>query len=137
MASSFQLKGKDKVKLSLCLTKHHAMKTYGESGSLAPRILWPRHKMEVGGQLHDPPALHPGKEPHWIGGWVGPRAYLGTVSKKKFQAPAEIRTPIFQPVDSRYIDWAICQLFFSSFPAKILNVLFTFPMFDDVRKNNI
>jgi len=25
--------------LSLCLTKHHSMKTYGESGGTAPRIL--------------------------------------------------------------------------------------------------
>jgi hypothetical protein len=32
-----------KVKLSLCLTKHHAMKTYWGSGGIAPRILWPRH----------------------------------------------------------------------------------------------
>jgi hypothetical protein len=30
---------KVKVKLSLCLTKHHAMKTYWESGGIAPRIL--------------------------------------------------------------------------------------------------
>jgi hypothetical protein len=27
------------VKLSLCLTKHHAMKTYWGSGVIAPRIL--------------------------------------------------------------------------------------------------
>jgi hypothetical protein len=31
--------GKVKVKLSLCLTKHHAMKTYWGSGGIAPRIL--------------------------------------------------------------------------------------------------
>jgi hypothetical protein len=31
------------IKLSLCLTKHHAMKAYWESGGTAPRILWPRH----------------------------------------------------------------------------------------------
>jgi hypothetical protein len=30
---------KVKVKLSLCLTKHHAMKTYGGSEGIAPRIL--------------------------------------------------------------------------------------------------
>jgi hypothetical protein len=30
-----------KVKLSLCLTKHHAMKTYWWNGSRAPRILVP------------------------------------------------------------------------------------------------
>jgi hypothetical protein len=28
-----------KVKLSLCLTKHHAMKMYWGSGNIAPRIL--------------------------------------------------------------------------------------------------
>jgi len=27
------------VKLSLCLTKHHAIKTYWGSGGIAPRIL--------------------------------------------------------------------------------------------------
>jgi hypothetical protein len=30
---------KVKVKLSLCLTKHHAMKTYWGSGGITPRIL--------------------------------------------------------------------------------------------------
>jgi hypothetical protein len=30
---------KVKVKLSLCLTKHHAMKGYWGSGGIAPRIL--------------------------------------------------------------------------------------------------
>jgi hypothetical protein len=30
---------KVKVKLSPCLTKHHAMKTYWGSGDIAPRIL--------------------------------------------------------------------------------------------------
>jgi hypothetical protein len=32
-----------KVKLSLCLTKHHAMKAYWGSGGIAPLILLPRH----------------------------------------------------------------------------------------------
>jgi hypothetical protein len=34
----YQGKVKVKVKLSLCLTKHHAMKTYWRSGGIAPRI---------------------------------------------------------------------------------------------------
>jgi hypothetical protein len=38
-----------KLKLSLCLTKHHSMKAYGG--------------LEVSGQLHDPDASPPGKEP--------------------------------------------------------------------------
>jgi hypothetical protein len=39
----------------------------------------------MSGQLHVPAALPPEKEPgtHWIGGWVGPRASLGNVKKKK------------------------------------------------------
>jgi hypothetical protein len=32
-------KGKKKVKLSLCLTKHHAIKAYWGTGVIAPRIL--------------------------------------------------------------------------------------------------
>jgi hypothetical protein len=32
-----------KVKLSLCLTKHHAMKVYWGSAGIAPRILCPQH----------------------------------------------------------------------------------------------
>jgi hypothetical protein len=34
--------------------------------------------MGVGGELHAPAALPPGKRPviHFIGGWVGPRAGL-------------------------------------------------------------
>jgi hypothetical protein len=39
----WRIKGKVKVKLSLCLTKHHAMKAYWESGGIAPLILWPQH----------------------------------------------------------------------------------------------
>jgi hypothetical protein len=33
------------------------------SGGTAPRILWPRHKMEMSGRLHAPATLLPGKEP--------------------------------------------------------------------------
>jgi hypothetical protein len=38
LLSNLEGKGKKKVKLSLCLTKHHAMKTYWGSGSIAPCI---------------------------------------------------------------------------------------------------
>jgi hypothetical protein len=39
--------------------------------------------MEVGGQLHAPAALPPGKRPgtHCTGGWVGPRAGLDGCGK--------------------------------------------------------
>jgi hypothetical protein len=69
--------------------------------------------MEVSGQLHAPTAL-PLKErapaTHWIGGWVGPRAVLDAVVKRKIPSPhrdSNPRTPIVQPVAQRYTDWVI------------------------------
>jgi hypothetical protein len=47
---------------------------------------------------------------HWIGGWVGPRAVLNVVVKRKIPSPrweTNPRTPIVQPVAQRYTDWAI------------------------------
>jgi hypothetical protein len=54
---------KKKVKLSLCLLiKHYAMKTYrGVDEYCRFTFSWPRHKLEVSGQLHAPAALLPGK----------------------------------------------------------------------------
>jgi hypothetical protein len=56
------IKGK-KVKLSLCLTKHHAMEAYQGSGGIAPLILWPWHLMEVSGQQTPRPLYPQGKSP--------------------------------------------------------------------------
>jgi hypothetical protein len=92
-----------KVKLSLCLTKHHAMKTYGESGGIAPRIFT---STRDGGELS---ALRSGRSNprerapgiRCIGGWVGPRAVLDTVVKRKIPSPrrqSNPRTPIIQLV---------------------------------------
>jgi hypothetical protein len=47
---------------------------------------------------------------HCIGGWVGPRAVLHSVVKRKIHSPcqeSETRNPIFQAVAQRYTDWAI------------------------------
>jgi hypothetical protein len=44
---------------------------------------------------------------HWIGGWVGPRAVLDAVVKRKIPSPrrkSNLRTPIVQPIAQRYID---------------------------------
>jgi hypothetical protein len=65
--------------------------------------------MEVSGQLHAPAALPLGKVPctHRIGGWVGPRAFLDAVVKRKIPSPrreSNLRTPIVQPVAQRYTD---------------------------------
>jgi hypothetical protein len=46
--------------------------------------------MEVNGQLHIPHAYLQGKVPdiNWIGGWMGPRAGLDAVEKRKSLATA-------------------------------------------------
>jgi hypothetical protein len=44
---------------------------------------------------------------HWIGGWVGPRAVLDAVVKRKIPSPrreSNPRAPIVQPVAQRYTD---------------------------------
>jgi hypothetical protein len=72
--------------------------------------------MEVSGQLHAPAALSPKERApstHWIGGWVGPRAVLDAVVKRKIISPcreSNPRTPIVQLVAQRYTDWAIMAL---------------------------
>jgi hypothetical protein len=72
--------------------------------------------MDVSGQLHAPAALPPRERApgtHWIGGWVGPRAILDAVVKRKIPSPrreSNLRTPIVQPVTQRYTDWAITVL---------------------------
>jgi hypothetical protein len=64
--SGVTVEGKGKgIKSSLCLTKHHPIKTYWGSGSIAPRFLWPRHWVEMRGQLHVPAALPQRKSPHY------------------------------------------------------------------------
>jgi hypothetical protein len=66
--------------------------------------------MEVSGQLHAPAALPPGKEPLvpiMIGVWVGPRAVLDMVVKRKIPSPcweSNPRTPITHPVAQHYTD---------------------------------
>jgi hypothetical protein len=50
---------------------------------------------------------------HWIGGWVGPRAVLDAVVKRKIPTPrreSNPRTPIVQPVAQLCTDWGIMAL---------------------------
>jgi hypothetical protein len=52
--------------------------------------------MEVNEQLHAPAALLSGERSlgtHWIGGWVGPRAGLDTVVKRKILSPCQESNP--------------------------------------------
>jgi hypothetical protein len=51
---------------------------------------------------------------NWIGGWVGPRAVLDAVVKRKIRSShreSNSRTPIVQPIAQRYTDWAITSRF--------------------------
>jgi hypothetical protein len=87
---------KVKVKLSLYffLTEHHVMKAIWGSGDIAPRTL--TSALDAG----EWSALRPGRfiprerapGTHWKGGWVGPRAVLDAVVKRKFPAPAADKT---------------------------------------------
>jgi hypothetical protein len=106
---------KVKVKLSLCLSQHHAMKTYwgvelqlhafltsalggGEWSDSRPGRFTPRERAPSS---------------HWIGGWMGPRTVLGTVVKRSIPSPrleSKPRTPTVQPIAQRYTDRAITAL---------------------------
>jgi hypothetical protein len=66
---------------SLCLTKHHDVKTYW-GGRTAPRVLNLSVILELSGQLHAPSTLLPWEElpsTHWTMGLVGPRAGLDAI----------------------------------------------------------
>jgi hypothetical protein len=91
---------KEAVNLSLCLTKHYAIKTYwGVEVQLHAFLT-----SAIDGGVWS--ASHPGRFTpkerapctHWIGG-LGPRAGVDTVAKKKFPAPVGNRT--LEPRSSR------------------------------------
>jgi hypothetical protein len=88
------------VKLSLCLTKHYAIKTYGGVDVYIHILLT---SALVGGEWSDslPSRFTPGERAPctcWIGGWVGPRACLDDVEKRKFLAlPALEFRPFGRP----------------------------------------
>jgi hypothetical protein len=74
------------VKLSLCLTKHHAMKTYwgwrySYTHSLTSALDGSEWSVSRPGRF-TPRERAPGA--HWIGGWVGPRAILDTELSRLF-----------------------------------------------------
>jgi hypothetical protein len=99
---------KVKVNLSLCLTKHHAMKAYWEWRYSSTHSFT---STLYGGEWS---ASRPGRftlserapGTHWIGGWVGPRAILDAVVKRKIPSPrreSNLRTPIVQPLVQPYV----------------------------------
>jgi hypothetical protein len=87
-----------KAKFFLCLIKHNNIRRIWEWRHSSTHSQ-PRYYMEVSCQLHVPAAALPEKEPgiRWIGGWVGPRAGLDAVAKRKIPVPGGNRTPVVQP----------------------------------------
>jgi hypothetical protein len=86
----------------LNLTKHHAMKTYWEVE--VQRHAFLTSTLEGGEWTASHPGrLTPGERASgtpWVGGWVGPRAGLDAVEKRKISSPrreSNPRTPNVQP----------------------------------------
>jgi hypothetical protein len=80
------------VKLSLCLTKHHAMKTYWENGCTAPRILDLGTRWMWVVSFTPRPLCPQGKSPRYqldrrLG---GPQSRSGGGDEKNFQPPPRI-----------------------------------------------
>jgi hypothetical protein len=94
---------KVKVKvMSLCLTKHHAMKTYRRSGGVAPCILdlSTRWEWSDSRPVHFTPKER-APVTYGLGGWVGPSSILDAVVKRKIPSlyrESNPRTSIVQPV---------------------------------------
>jgi hypothetical protein len=65
------------------------------SGCIAPRILELVTKWRLVVSFTLRPLYLQGKSPwyHWVGGWVGPRAILATVVKRKILSPFRASNP--------------------------------------------
>jgi hypothetical protein len=58
--SAPQMMWSSHFKLSLCLIKHHSMKTYERSGGIAPRVVNLHSRRRWVDSFHAPATLHPG-----------------------------------------------------------------------------
>jgi hypothetical protein len=111
-------KCKGKVKLSLCFSFNWAPRHEGVFGEWRYSSIQCLTSALDGGEwsASSPGRFTPrerGPGTHWIGGWVGPRAILDAVMKRKIPSPrqeSKPRTPIIQFVAQRYTDWAITAL---------------------------
>jgi hypothetical protein len=107
-----------KVKLSLCLTNwalHHEG-IWGGSGCIGPHFpglgtSW-RWVVSFTRLLLYPRGKSPGT--HWIGGWVGPRASLVYVEKRKFLNLLGLRLQL-QPLGHPARGQSLYQLHYPSF----------------------
>jgi hypothetical protein len=94
---------KVKVKVFLCLTKHHAMKTYWGVEVYFHAFL--TSALDGDKWSGSRPGRFTSRErapgAHWIGGWVCTRAVLDAVVKRKFPNPAGLEPLIIQPIAQR------------------------------------
>jgi hypothetical protein len=116
----YSQQGKVKVKLSLCFFFNWSQR---HEGVLGERMYSSTHSLTSvldGGEWS---ASRPGRftprerapGTHWIGFWVGPRAVLDAVVKRKIPSPrreSNLRIPVVQPIAQRYTDWAKDVFFF-------------------------
>jgi hypothetical protein len=95
------------------------MKTYWGSGGIAPLILLTSAPDGDEWSVSCPSRFTPRERApgtHWIGGWVGPRAVLDAVVKRKIPSTrreSNPRTPIVQPIAQRYRGSPVHKLTFS------------------------
>jgi hypothetical protein len=101
-----------KHNLACSLTEHHAMKAYWENGATAPRILnlgtrwrWVVRFMPLA--LYLPPSGERAPGIHLIGAWVGPRAGLDAVVKRKIPSCCRDSNPHHPARSSTMHHWAI------------------------------
>jgi hypothetical protein len=106
------------------------MKAYWGSTGIAPHIL--TSALDGGEWLGSRPGRLTPRErapgTHWIGSWVGPKAVLDTVVKRTIPSPcweSSPRTPIIQPIDQHYTNWATIALTRDIIAIKIIHEQFS------------
>jgi hypothetical protein len=94
-----------KLKLSLCLTKHHAMKTCWGSGGIVPGILDLGTRWRSVVSFTPRPLYSQEKSPWYpLDRRLGRRAVLDVVVKRKIPSPRRESKLIIPPVAQRYTD---------------------------------
>jgi hypothetical protein len=92
------------IKLKLSLSRRRMADWIYRSTSSRPR-----QQLEVSGQLHVPAALLPGERApgtHSIGDWVGSRAGLDDVEKRRFLTlPGLELRPLGRPASRDFFNW--------------------------------
>jgi hypothetical protein len=120
---SCQVGYKVKVNLSLCFNWAPSLKAYFGSEGITPRILDLGNKWKSVISFTSRTTRKRAPRTHWIGGWVGPRAGLDVVVKRKTPSTCwDSNPPIIQPVAQRYTT-ELSQLLFYRWYSSIFTLL--------------